>query len=333
MNLLKIQSKLGILAFCFMFNPANADHPTIAFGSEAAGPIGTIPTAPLPTGKWSAGFRIEYVNFDRFSDSELAGFAENGEEDVHSVDSILNASVSFAYGVSHDLTLSTRLPYVKRKGIREGEIEDGEAEAHDHGDADGVGDLSVLAQYRFFDSSSVDASLIGGIKAPTGSTNEKDGNEKLETEFQPGTGSWDWLFGASSSVNAGGFGVHGNVLYNLTTEGSQNTEIGDAFFYNLGIVYTLFNDVHPGAEHHDHSHVTWDVMLELNGENRQKNEIDGNKEDNSGGDIIYLSPGIRVSSSSSWSMFISVGKPIYDDLNGRQTDNDYRLVGGVGVAF
>jgi hypothetical protein len=54
---------------------AHADHPTIAFGSEAAGPIGTIPTAPLPASTWSVGLRTEIVNFDRYSDRELADFA------------------------------------------------------------------------------------------------------------------------------------------------------------------------------------------------------------------------------------------------------------------
>ncbi len=330
---MKLRSTLGLLALSFAPHPANADHPTVAFGSESAGPIGTISTAPLPAGKWAAGFRSEYVNFARFSDQELAGFAENGEADVHSVDSILNASVSLAYGLTDDLTLSLRLPYVKRHNIREGEIDAGTAEAHDHGDAAGLGDLSWLAQYRFFNGERVAASLIGGLKTPTGSTHEKDGNNRLETEFQPGTGSWDWLLGVSSSAGVGGLGFHANLLYNLTTEGARNSEIGDAFFYNLGIVYRLFNSEDPGAQHHDHSHVTWDVMLEVNGEKRQKNEIAGDKERNSGGDVIYLSPGIRVSSSSSWSLFMSLGKPIYDNFNGRQTDNDYRLVGGVGVAF
>jgi hypothetical protein len=312
---------------------ADADHPTIAFGSEAAGPIGTIPTTPLPTGTWSAGFRTELVNFDRFSDSELAGFAAAGEEDVHSTDRLLNVSLSMAYGVTDDLTLSARLPYVDRQNIREGEIEDGEAEAHDHGDANGVGDLSVLGQYRFFMGQTVDASIIGGIKAPTGKTDVRDGGEKLETEFQPGTGSWDWLLGASASAGSGRIGLHGNVLYNLTTEGSQNTEIGDAFFYNLGLVYSLSREQGEIHEGHDHTHLSWDLMLELNGEYRKKNEIDGEKEDNSGGEVIFLSPGIRVSSSDSWSLFLSVGKSIFDDFNGRQTDVDYRLVGGIGFVF
>lgn len=325
----------GIAAFGLLgfLGQAHADHPTIAFGSEAAGPIGTIPTAPLPARTWSAGFRTEIVNFDRFSDSELADFAEAGEEDVHSIDRLINASLALAYGITDDLTLSARLPYVDRQNIREGEIEDGDAEAHDHGDSNGIGDLSVLAQYRFLARQTVDVSVIGGIKAPTGKTDVKDGGEKLETEFQPGTGSWDWLFGASASINFGRIGLHGNVLYNLTTEGSQNTEIGDAFFYNLGVVYSLSSGEGEAHHGHDHSHLKWDIMLELNGEYREKNEIDGEKEDNSGGDVIFLSPGIRISSSDKWSLFLSVGKSIYDDFNGRQTDVDSRLVGGIGFAF
>ena len=134
-------------------------------------------------------------------------------------------------------------------------------------------------------------------------------------------------------MNTGRFGIHGNLLYNLTTEGSRDTEIGDAFFYNLGIVYTLSTDDHAGAGHHDHSHIKWDIMLELNGEYRKKNEIDGDSDDNTGGDIIYLSPGVRVSSAANWSLFLSAGIPVHDDMNGRQTDTDYRVVGGAGFAF
>jgi len=326
---------LAALTMLALLAPAHADHPTIAFGSEAAGPIGTIPTTPLPGGAWSAGLRAERVDFERFSDSELADFAAAGEAHVHSVDRLLNLSLSLAYGVSDDLTLSARLPYVERQNIREGEIEDGEAEAHDHGDSSGVGDLSALAQYRFFDTPRIDASLIGGVKAPTGRTDVKDGGQKLDTEFQPGTGSWDWLFGASVSaqLNASRVSVHANVLYNLTTEGSQNTEIGDALFYNLGLVYGLSHQDGHAHQGHDHSHLSWDLMLELNGEHRQKNDVDGERDANTGGDVVFLSPGVRLSSSHSWSLFLSAGTPVYDDFNGIQTDVDYRLVGGVGFAF
>ena len=74
-------------------------------------------------------------------------------------------------------------------------------------------------------------------------------------------------------------------------------------------------------------------MLELNGEYREKNDVDGEQDANTGGDVIFLSPGVRLSSSEQWSLFVSLGKSVYDDFNGRQTDVDYRLVGGLGFVF
>ena len=74
-------------------------------------------------------------------------------------------------------------------------------------------------------------------------------------------------------------------------------------------------------------------MLEVNGEYRDKNDVDGEKDEHTGGDVVFLSPGVRVSSSDRWSLFLSAGKTVYDDFNGIQTDVDYRLVGGLGFAF
>ena len=252
---------------------------------------------------------------------------------MHSIDRLSNTSIFLAYGMTDDLTLSARLPYVDRQNIREGELEDGEPESHDHGDSRGRGDLVVVGQYRVLAGRALQVSLLGGFKAPTGKTNVKDDGVRLETEFQPGTGSWDWLFGASASVSFGRLGWHGSVLYDLTTEGDQDTEIGDAFFYNLGVVYTLYNWNYLAHHTHQHSHVAWDLILELNGEVREKNSIDGQKESNSGGDRLYLSPGIRISPGEAWSLFLSLGVPVYDDPNGTQTDVDYRVVGGIGFAL
>lgn len=321
------------LAGIFSSYGIRADHPTIAFGSESGGPINTIATDPLPQGTRGAGIRTEFINFDKFSDTQLENFAAAGIDDVHSADSLTNTSLSLAYGVSNDFTVSARIGYVERQNIREGELEMGVPEAHNHGDSSGVGDLVVLGQYRFLERKMVDVSLLGGIKAPTGKTNNKDGGEKLEIEFQPGTGSWDYLFGASASVNMSRTSLHGNMLYNLTTEGDQDTEIGNAFFYNLGITYTFLSAERHAGDDHTHSHIKWDAILELNGESRDKDEINGLSEDNSGGDMVFLSPGMRLTSDGNWSLFLNVGFPVHENLNGVQTDVDYRVVGGIGIAL
>ncbi len=310
-----------------------ADHPTLAFGSESGGTITTITTDPLAQGSWGAGIRTEYVEFDTFSDTQLEDYAAADLEGVHSVDNLSNTALSLAYGVSDNLTLSARIAWVERRNIREGELELGVPEVHLHGDSSGIGDLVVLGQYRFLDGATLDASLLGGIKAPTGKTNVQDAGTVLEIDLQPGTGSWDYLIGASVSRISGRTGLHANILFNLTTEGDRDTELGNAFFYNIGITRTLASAERHAHEKHDHLHLKWDAILELNGESRDKNRIGGISEDNTGGDLIYLSPGIRLTAADKWSLFLSAGFPVHQDPNGVQTDVDYRIIAGLGIAL
>jgi hypothetical protein len=239
--------------------------------------------------------------------------------------------------VSDDLTLSARLPYIERRNIREGEIEDGDAEAHTHGDSAGLGDLLLFGQYRLIEQNNTDVGLLFGLKAPTGKTNDKDDDgNRFETEFQPGSGSWDLLIGASASHNTDKVGYHANVLLNKTNKGSQSTEIGDMLSYNLAMTYRL-----NGEDHSNHNHVhdtdpdgaiKWDAVLELNGETRRKNKISGQSEQHSGGTTVFVSPGLRATMGQ-FGGFISVGLPIIENMNGKQTDIDARVIAGLSLSY
>jgi len=334
--MMKISSRFlcAVVGACGLNSSASADHPTAVFGSEHGGPLNTISASSLPAGSWAAGVRTEVIDSDEFSNAKLAGVAGAGVEDVHAIDQIISASASLAYGLSDKFDIGVRIPWVLRDNIREGEIEDGEAQAHAHGDAQGIGDLVVLANYQLYSANGFDWALQGGVKMPTGETSESDRRERLETEFQAGSGSWDFLVGGSLGTSIGALGLHASVLYSATTEGSQDTEIGDALQYNLAM---LFNPA-TGHDHGRHQHssvldeIRWELMLELNGEQRWKNNVSGRSEANSGGNVIYLSPGVRVSCAK-FSAFVSFGYPMVDDSNGWQLGIDYRLSGGVAIAF
>ncbi|MDT8281935.1 MAG: transporter, partial [Gammaproteobacteria bacterium] len=179
---------------------AYADHPTIAFGTESSGPISTISAMTAPVDSLGIGVRTEIINNDAFSTEQLENFAASGLEGVHSADRITSTSLSLSYGITDKLSVSTRLPYIKRDNIREGEVEGGVPEVHVHGDSSGFGDLLVLTQYKVSDSKKFDVSMQLGVKTPTGETHEKDNdNIRFETEFQPGSGSWDFLIGTAIS--------------------------------------------------------------------------------------------------------------------------------------
>ena len=318
-----------------IYMPALADHPTPAFGTEASGPINTISAAPLAQGQWAVGLRTEIISTNTFSNEELESLAARGIVGVHSIDRLSSTSLALAYGASADLTLSLRLPYVTRNNIREGEIEDGVPEVHIKGDAAGIGDAAFFGQYRFFNHDSTDASILFGVKTPTGKTNVANQDARLDAELQPGSGSWDALAGMALSRRHGRIGYHTNVLYAKTTEGSQDTDIGDAFFYNAALSYRLSNSKpdHPhSGDATVHGHLIWDVLFEINGETRGKTKVAGNSEPHSGGSTIYLAPGIRLSSSS-WTGFLSLGIPVLENLNGVQTEVDYRVAGGMSFTF
>ena len=126
---------ITLCAFCHI---ASADHPTIAFGSEAAGPVSTIPAIPMPAETWGFGLRAEIINNDAFSTEQLEDFSANGLEGVHSIDKIRSTSVSLSYGMTDDFSVNARLPYIERINIRESEIEDGVPEAHTQQNGKGV---------------------------------------------------------------------------------------------------------------------------------------------------------------------------------------------------
>ena len=83
--------------------------------------------------------------------------------------------------------------------------------------------------------------MLLGVKAPTGRTSARtDGGSLFDAEFQPGSGSWDGIFGAAVSQQLRGpLSFHANVQYVLTTTGSQHTDLGDRLLYNAAFVYRL----------------------------------------------------------------------------------------------
>ena len=64
------------------------------------------------------------------------------------------------------------------------------------GPADGIGDLTLFGQYRFFNQNHTELAALFGLTTPTGRTNAHTAQgEPFDAEFQPGTGAWEPLLG------------------------------------------------------------------------------------------------------------------------------------------
>jgi len=314
-----------------------ADHASAGFETGASGAIMTVPGGTLPRGVKVFGISTQFVSMDEISDAELEALGAT-DEDVHSTKGLVHLVSSFSYGVSDNLTVGINLPYVERHDIRAAHNHLGMGEVEFAGNSAGLGDMNLFAQYRFYRDDVLDAALIAGMKFPTGTTRERGhGGELFEADNQPGSGSWDQYAGLAFDRRQGPVGYSANVLYSFTQEGSQKTDLGDVFNYNLALSYRAWSP--DGAHEHRHHHHAAgivdfiDLALELNGDVRGKDEINSVMEEHSGGHVLYVSPGLRIGLGHRGSVFSSLGVPIVNDLNGRQSEPDYRIIAGFSVTF
>ena len=342
--------------------PAFAHHPGGASNTGGAGPITTISASTLEAGHGAVAFLYEYLKFGGLGDTDLIT-AAGKHIHAHSIGTIQSASAVAAYGVTDDFMVSVRIPWVNRTDIREGH--------HAHlsggivsntvdyrGDSSGIGDLTLLGQYRFLNNTAnrTEAAFLFGVKLPTGRTSNYDKlGELFEAEFQPGSGSTDVLLGAAFTQRFGAWSFDANVLGVIVGRGTQDTRLGDRLQYNAALSYRLVGYRAPevdaslpssamahGPVPHRHSHPldkipappawTIDAVLELNGQWHDKEETAGVRDPNSGGHVLMLSPGLRIARGPI-SGFASLGIPIVNQMNGIQSKTGYRLLTGISYAF
>ncbi|MDZ4151003.1 hypothetical protein [Methylicorpusculum sp.] len=348
--------RLLLLALFSISTKVAADHLSGGIGlPTSAAPFWTATAQTMPAGQMSFGLSVEYQKLRPFSDQKLQALrqadalanpqlyqeehndehahADPRQADLHSVDYLLGGNFRFAYGVTDDLSVGLNLPFVHRNNVREAEggvFDHGEFDSEgvaDHGNSEGIGDMSFWGQYRFYDDSISNASLILGFKAPTGeTTNTGYEDERLETHLQPGSGSWDGMFGLAYGYDLGTVMLNTSVLYTLATEGSQATTLGDGFNYNFAVSMPV-HAIKPCSACY------WNLVMELNGDWRDSEERRGITIGNSGGHTVYLSPGIRFIGGENWNIGVAGGYAVIHDLNGDQSEPDYRFMGTMNMGL
>jgi hypothetical protein len=347
---------------------ACATTPAYAHGDSGGGG-GII----LPAGVTLVAVDYDFTKFNEISDARLTALAMQGVAEVHSLKTISVPALTLSYGLTSDLTVAVRLPYLHNQDIRETDPVGGGV--NPRGGVDGFGDASFTGTYRFYndDDSGVEAALILGVKTPTGPTDRVDiSGERFETEHQPGSGSWDGIVGGTLSREMDRLTLGANVLYQFSGEGTAKTTLGDRLSYGITATYRVWSsgghEDHDGASHlgarfdgmmhhggphegddaaehrhevhgspHEHERsgtggTAIDISLGLNGEWMGKVDTAGDINPNTGGNILYVTPGVKLSVDN-WAAYINAGIPVARDINGIQSDPDWRLTTGVSVQF
>ncbi len=340
-----IQSKKTSLAlalstaFAVYSGTALADHGSLGFGIGTASPIITQPGVTLPSNMWAVGTVTQFSSFNSASDQQLLDLQNGPNPDVHSVSTYLQPSIFAAYGLTDDLTFGIKVPYVFRTGVRSPTAIDQDnpdvRSVDTLGDPHGFGDVSIFSQYRFFHTADNlnHVALTLGLKTPTGQTAlvNNQGNN-FETHHQPGSGSWNPSAGISYTRLMGSWSFDTSAMYTIATRGAQGTYLGDNIGYNIALSYA-FGAPARNAFFSASNNAPWTAVLEFNGERQAYQKTAAGYDANSGGNTIYVSPGIRYSGGKNWNTALSIGTPIVQDFNGYQTPAEYRITYRFVVAF
>lgn len=237
--------------------------------------------------------------------------------------------LTFVWGATRDLTLGITQPFLERRLRFDGPA--GERRAIS---AAGPGDLTAVGVYRFFrrdvERGTTQLSFIGGLKLPSGATDVEDSNlprltgrpdTRLPPSLQLGSGSVDGLVGLAGFHNTDRLSFYAGVQGKLNTEGAQDFQAGNSVFYDLAADYVLLPQRNMF------------VVLELNGVSTSRAEQAGRTVRDSGGQLLFISPGLQYLPLPYLILETSVQVPIYRDLNGRQLAPDWSVVVGVRYLF
>ena len=330
-----------LVPLAFVSSPALADHLGPSGAGSASG-LAIIAPDTLDAGHGGIGFRLIYTRTEQRTEAALDALAAQGIG-AHNTDYNLNVSAGIAYGITHHLTVSAEVPYVRRENLREGNI----TGTQRLGNVAGIGDITLLAKYRLTGEEGVRLALIGGIKMPTGSTHQLDPEgEQLETEHQPGTGSWDPIVGASAATKWGGVQLTASALYQFSGMGAQQTRLGNRLQGGVSLSHHFGpieaedhrdGDDEHGHDHHDGAagakHNGWDAFVELGGEWERRQQIASTIEEASGGSWVYAAIGVQFTSAARWSAGAALALPLWQDIRASHPDNRYRLMLSLGRAF
>lgn len=181
----------------------------------------------------------------------------------------------------------------------------------------GPGDAIIQLEYGFYTKSYWtfydQATLVANVTIPTGS---------MRKNPNTGIGSNSFFIGATyarTGIDWYVFTGQGGIF----TATKHQTRFGNAYLYQFGVGRRI-------ASTKDWL-FAW--LLELDGTYFGRNRVRGIVDPDSGGNVIFLTPSLWISSSESFLLQFGVGLPIYEHLLGHQIKDDYALELNVGWTF
>lgn len=280
--------------------------------------------------------RWDARRYETFTDQQMIDFKAQGE-DVHMHSSEDAYFLSFGFPVNEDMDVSLMLQYNNFKDFKDNgdgnanECFDGTPAVtgdpstanciSDTAESPGVGDMLVTGRYRFFNDGDSQWASIFGVILPTGKiTNKTDKGEILGTHNQPGSGAITFQGGLAYSGHlTEAIAIDADVIYRFGTEGAKQFRSGNSWQFDVAASFAHHSSIVP--------------VIEINGIFFDQDIENDEVKANSGGDVIYLSPGVNVSINDKQGIYANVSYPVYQELTGISNDEKFRWSLGWSTAL
>ncbi len=297
-------------------------------GLEGPGaPIETSSSATLPEGSFLGYMKLDYATFEKFTDE----VDDEGDYNTFWM-------YGMGYGVKSYLSVYTFAPFYTKKP------EDSSFTTS------GFADVSLTAVLGFKmdrglrlvpKSESLDDledwhfTLNTGLTLPTGNANLKNADGEIDPGMALGFGGPSYAVGLTATkqfldrftgVTEASFITFGEYEYN----DGNSVKFGDEIRFNAALTARLLT--HAGSQSR------LDLNLEGNYLSLGRDESNGEGEDATGGQMVYVVPGIRLYRKST-SIGVGVKVPVWTDLNesddqqGAEGKESYRLIVSLSTLF
>ncbi len=286
------------------------------FGKLQAAPI-TFNTA-LPVAK-GAFVNREQLFFKRFkSDSSPAkrNLKVNGLVSV------------IGYGITPKLAIFVAVPYLEKK--IDFRFSDPLFSGSTSRSTKNPGDTTVFARYTFYQkdeqSKTFRMAAFAGFKAPTGIDNKQDSLGRIPVPLQSGSGAWDYLLGAVMTYQVLDFQFDAQL--SMQRKGhANNFRAGHSYKADISLQYRILPQQISRA-----THGFVYAVIEANYRKITPDELAGINDVNSGGDTLFISPGIQYVTPK-YILEAAIQIPVKQDLHGSALETDTIISTGFRINF
>ena len=284
---------------------------------------------------------IPRIDFD--GQRILPGFHRERSGDANSLQADL------AYGITSRLTAQASLPLFGRKAYAHTHlpvppppttdpIEPLPDDGHGHGGpaaatpidreyrSDGFGDTLVGLSYAVWGSGAQRLTAGAALKLPTGESqlpNRYDGGLH-DPMLQPGTGSLDYLLAAAYAHGGAPLSWAATASRQFATENELQYRFGDETILGVGLTRTL-------RAVYSRSMVSASVQVKAH--LRGRSTYLGQPVPSTGGRMVILSPGLRVTTPGGMGFYAYLQLPVYRYVNDAQLTTRSAILTGISKAF